>query len=189
MEAEKQPGRCPMKSIYLILTRSESVPSRLIGHFTNEPFTHVSISFDPASAVMVSFARRYPHLPLPAGLVEEHMDGGFYRNQGNIPCAVLKLEVDESTYWRAKDRVDGMLVRRREYRYSVLGLLACRMGIEAEIPGHYFCSQFVAEILEDTCHVKLPCPPSLMHPADYLEMDCFRCEFCGGLRDYLAGAA
>ena len=178
-----------MKSIYLILTRSTSAASRLIGHFTDEPFTHVSIAFDPGRLVMYSFARKYARLPLPAGLVEEHMDSGFYRIQGNIPCAVLRLDVDEKTYWRAKDRVCDMLIRRRELRYSVLGLLACKLGIEAEIPGYYFCSQFVAEILADTCRVRLPCPPSLMHPADYLEMDCFRCDFCGGLREYLARAA
>ena len=178
-----------MKSIYLILTRSTSAASRLIGHFTDAPFTHVSIAYEPKTHIMYSFARKYARLPLPAGLVEEHMDGGFYRNQGNIPCAVLRLEVDEKTYYRAKNRICDMLVRREEFRYSVLGLLACRMGIEAEIPGHYFCSQFVAEILADTSRVNLPCPPSLMHPADYLEMDCFRCEFCGGLTEFLAKSA
>jgi len=177
-----------MKSIYLILTRSTSVPSRLIGHFTDEPYTHVSIAFEPYSGVMYSFARKYAHFPLPAGLVEEHMDDGFYRYQGNIPCAVLRLDVDSKTWYRARNRVGDMMNRRKEYRYSVFGLLACKLGIEAEIPGQYFCSQFVAEILEQTCGVKLPCPPSLMHPADYLEMDCFRCEFCGGFREYLARA-
>ena len=178
-----------MKSIFLILTRSTSAVSRLIGHFTDEPFTHVSIAFEPDRLVMYSFARKYARLPLPAGLVEEHMDGGFYRYQGNIPCAVLRLDVDEKTYYRARDRVCDRLVRRGDYRYSVLGLLACKLGIEAEIPGHYFCSQFVAEILENTCRVRLPYPPSLMHPADYLEMDCFRCDFCGGLQEFLAKAA
>lgn len=174
-----------MKSVYLILTRSTSVASRLIGHVTDEPFTHVSIAFDPQQAVMFSFARKYSRLPLPAGLVEERMNCGFYRQQGNIPCAVLRLDVDDRTYYRARDRVSDMLIRRREYRYSILGLLACRMGIPVKMPGYYFCSQFVAEILEETCHVSLPCPASLMHPADYLDMDCFRCEFCGGLEEYV----
>jgi len=123
-----------MKSIYLILTRSTSAASRLIGHFTDEPYTHVSIAFEPKSRIMYSFARKYARLPLPAGLVEEHMDGGFYRNQGNIPCAVLRLDVDERTWRRARDRVCDMFVRREEFRYSVLGLLACKMGIPAEIP-------------------------------------------------------
>ena len=173
-----------MKSIYLILTRSTSVASTLIGHYTDEPYTHVSIAFEPASRVMYSFARRYARLPLPAGLVEEHTDSGFYRIQGNIPCAVLRLDVEKSVYYRARARVDAMLVRRREYRYSLLGLLMCKLGIPLEIPGYYFCSQFVAEILEKTCGVDLPCPASLMHPADYLDMDCFRCEFCGGLQDF-----
>ena len=178
-----------MKSIYLILTRSTSVASTLIGHCTDEPYTHVSIAFAPDSRVMYSFARRYAHFPLPAGLVEEHMDGGFYRIQGNIPCAVLRLDVENTIYYRARAHVDAMLVRRREYRYSILGLLMCRMGIPLEIPGYYFCSQFVAEVLEEICGVRLPRPASLMHPADYLEMDCFRCEFCGGLQDFAAKRA
>lgn len=178
-----------MKSIYLILTRSTSVASALIGHFTDEPYTHVSIAFEASSPVMYSFARRYARLPLPAGLVEERMDGGFYRTQGNIPCAVLRLDVDDRTYYRARNRVANMLIRRREYRYSILGLLACKLGIDVEIPGYYFCSQFVAEVLAESCRVNLPHPASLMHPADYLGMDCFRCEFRGGLQDLLDSRA
>ena len=151
MAPENNIAGAAMKSIYLILTRSTSAVSRLIGHFTDEPYTHVSIALEPKSRIMYSFARKYARLPLPAGLVEEHMDGGFYRDQGNIPCAVLRMDVDDRVYYRAKDRICDMLVRREEFRYSVLGLLACKMGIPAEIPGYYFCSQFVAEILADTC--------------------------------------
>ena len=173
-----------MKSIYLILTRSTSAASRLIGHFTDAPFTHVSIAFEPRTHIMYSFARKYARLPLPAGLVEEHMDGGFYRNQGNIPCAVLRLEVDEKTYYRAKNRICDMLVRREEFRYSVLGLLACRMGIEAEIPGHYFCSQFVAETLRRSKAAMPERKTNLYLPKDLTDIPGLVPEYQGTHRDF-----
>ena len=48
------------KNIYIILTRSDTFISRLIGFFTKEPFTHASIAFDDSLDRMYSFARLNP---------------------------------------------------------------------------------------------------------------------------------
>lgn len=170
-----------MKNIYIILTCSASLPSRLIRFCTGETYTHVSIAFDDDIRAMYSFARRYASLPLPAGLVEEHIDGRFYRNQGNIPCRVLTMTVTNREYHTLKSTVYNMLCRADEYRYSIVGLLFCKFRIPLEIPGYFFCSQFVAKLLGDSGIVPLPKHPSLMHPADFLDIDGFTCLFDGGL--------
>ncbi len=170
-----------MKSIYLLLTRSSSIPSRLIGIFTNEPFTHVSIAFDRELTTLYSFARKYPSLPLPAGLMEEHIDAGFYQKQGDIPCALLQMEVPEKIYARAETLVYNMFQRREEYGYSVLGLLLCRLRIPLDIPNRYFCSQFVSSVLADSGALDLPKPASLMHPFDFCSLDGLRILYLGSL--------
>lgn len=170
-----------MKNIYIILTQSTTITSRLIRCFTGEIYTHVSIAFDDDIHAMYSFARKYASLPLPAGLVEEHIDRGFFRSQGNIPCRVLTIGVSNREYYRLKDRVHNMLCRANEYKYSIIGLLLCKFCIPVEIPGHFFCSQFVAHLLEDSGIAVLPKHPALMHPADFLEIDGFTCLFDGGL--------
>lgn len=159
-----------MKNVYIILTKSESVPSRLIGLFTHEKFTHSSIAFEDDLSVMYSFARKYSRLPLPAGLVEEKTDCGFYKNQQDIPCAVLKLKVSDKIYFRMKYKVREMMNRRDDYKYSILGLLMCGMNIAADIPDSYFCSQFVAFVLSESGAVEFDKPASLMHPTDFYRM-------------------
>ena len=175
-----------MKSIYLLLTRSTSVPSRLIGLFTSEPFTHGSLAFDPELTVLYSFARKYPAVPLPAGLMEEHLDRGFYRRQGDIPCALLQMDVPDKIYYRAKTLVYNMLQRRENYRYSLFGLFLCRLRIPLDVPDRYFCSQFVGTVLAESGALELPKPASLMHPFDFCSLDGLHVLYLGGLTDLRA---
>lgn len=58
-------------SIYILLTRSGTWFSRLIHLVTSDCYTHASIGLDGPSGPFYSFARRYEHFALPAGLVEE----------------------------------------------------------------------------------------------------------------------
>ena len=66
----------------------------------------------------------------------------------------------------------------RAYRYSLLGLLACRAGREWTRPGRYFCSQLVAELLLCAGAV-LPKPPSLMRPQDLTAVPGAMCVWRG----------
>lgn len=170
-----------MKSIYLLLTRSSSLPSKLIGLFTNEPFTHVSIAFDRELTAMYSFARKYPAFPLPAGLMEEHISDGFYRKQNALPCALLRTDVPDNIYSRAETLVYNMFQRRDEYAYSILGLLFCRFHIPLAFPDRYFCSQFVGTVLAESGALELPKPASLMHPFDFCSVDGLDVLYLGSL--------
>ena len=57
-------------SIYILLTRSGTWFSRLIHLVTSDCYTHASIGLDGPSGPFYSFARKYEHFALPAGLVE-----------------------------------------------------------------------------------------------------------------------
>lgn len=170
-----------MKSLYILLTRSRSLTSRVIGLFTSEPFTHASLAFDRELTVLYSFARKYSGMPLPAGLMEEHIDRGFYRRQGDIPCALLRMDVPDRIYSRAKTMVYNMFQRREDYTYSILGLFLCHLHISLDFRNRYFCSQFVGTILEESGALKLPKPASLMHPFDFCSMDRLQILYLGSL--------
>ncbi len=172
-----------MKSIYILLTRSTSVASRLIGLFTGEPFTHVSIAFEHDLNVLYSFARLHPSLPLPAGLTEEHIDCGFFKKQGDIPCALLQMDVPDKIYFRAKNLVYNMFQCRKDYHYNFFGLLLCRLRIPRDTPNQYFCSQFVSTVLAESGALALPKPASLMHPYDFCSIDGLQILYLGGLAD------
>ena len=150
------------RTIYILLTRSGTCFSRLIHLATQDSYTHASIGLDGPSGPFYSFARKYEHLALPAGLVEESVTP----RRRAVPCCLYELRVSEDTYRALRRRLSAMYARREEYRYNLLGTLACYFNLSLRRRRHYFCSQFVAGLLEDCGAVELPKPPTLLRPAD-----------------------
>ena len=57
------------RRIYILLTRSGTWFSHLIYFATRDSYTHASIGLDGPSGPFYSFARKYRHFALPAGLM------------------------------------------------------------------------------------------------------------------------
>lgn len=181
-----------MPYIYLFLSATETYTSKAIRFTTAETFTHVALSFDPSLSKMYSFARTQPLFPLPAGFIDENIAVGFYKNHPDIPCLLLRLPVNQRSLQLARQQIFAMLTMRNKYRYNLLGLFLCKLNIENKRPWHFFCSQFVSEILENSQAITLPKRPSLMHPADFLQLPELELIFegtCGQLQQNLALAS
>lgn len=172
-----------MKRIYLLLTRSSTVISGVIHALTGDAYTHVSLSLDPQLRSFYSFGRFYPQLPLPAGFVRETLDGGYYGRHCAMPCALYSLDVCEQAYEALLDQLAQMCREANSYRYNLLGLVLCRMDFAHERGRHFFCSQFVARMLELSGAARLPKPASLMRPMDFAWLSGVRLLHCGELRE------
>lgn len=161
--------------------------SRLIHWATSDPYTHVSISLDRDLTKLYSFARRYQYTPLPAGLVREELCRGYFSHHGDIDCILYRLDVKDEVYNNLVKRIDEMMQNSEEYKYSVLGVLLCKLDIAHERGCHYFCSQFVGEILKQSGALDLPKPSSLMRPYDYSKLKQLVPEYHGALRGLAHG--
>lgn len=154
------------RTVYLLLTRSETYFSRLIHHFTDGEFTHASLGLEGPAGHFYSFARKYPRLPFPGGFIREQADRGFFSLHPHIPCCLYELEVSEDTYQFLRRRLQVMYEHRERYHYSILGTLACFFGLPLVRRHHKFCSEFVAELLWESGAVKLGRDPCLTRPMD-----------------------
>lgn len=172
-----------MKSIFILLTHSNTCISKAIKLATNDTYTHVSISFHSTLQPLYSFARKYSATPLPAGLRTESFTTGFYKKNNGIPCALYELKVEDSIYEAAKDAVETMMKNSCIYHYNIMGLILCRLNIPFHRDHHYFCSEFVSAILKEHHAMKLPKEPSLMRPNDYTNMPLLSCLFEGTLNN------
>lgn len=170
-----------MKSIYILLTKSDTYISKIIKLTTSDTYTHVSIAFDKSLQPLYSFSRKYVHFPLPAGLRIEPLTEGFYKKYDYIPCALYELKVEDDVYAAAKQKVEQMMVKAPLYRFSVIGLVLCRLGIPFHRQHHYFCSEFVSKILHNSKALSLPKEPSLMRPNDFTKIPNLTCLFEGQL--------
>lgn len=167
--------------IYVLLTRSATIPARIIRLFTGDRFSHASIAFDPRLDTLCSFARIHTGFPLPAGLIREDLSKGVFGRNPFMECKLLTLSVDPYTYDRAFRLASAMLQRKKRYGYNLWGLILCRYGIVNERSRHLFCSQFVAKILSESGAVVLPKPASLTRPQDFDTMDGFITIYKGSL--------
>lgn len=178
-----------MPNIHILLTKSTTFVSQMIAMSTNAAFTHASICLDGTLHDFYSFARRLPYFPLPAGLVCEGLGDGYWGMHPEIPCLLLTLPVSDRALLRMRRQIDMMMESPEAYRYDLLGLLLCAADIAHRRKGHYFCSQFVGELLSLSAAAELPCDPSLLHPDDFLSLPdieiCYRGSL-GELAAYIA---
>ena len=154
------------RAIHILLTRSGTWFSRLIHLATQDDYTHASIGLDGPAGPFYSFARKYEHFALPAGLVEEQVAG----RRRAVPCCLYELRVSQDTYIALRRQLQAMYAQREEYHYSVLGAFACYFNLSLQRRHHFFCSQFVAGLLADCGAVELPKPPTLLRPADFCSL-------------------
>ena len=154
-----------MKTLYIFLTRSGTLLSNLVYSLTGAQYTHVSLAFDEDLSTLYSSTRKNGYTMFPAGPSREYLNRGVFLMRENIPCALYALEVTDEAYTRAKRRTQHMMHHGKLYRFNSLGLLLCWMHIRWQRRRHYFCSQFVSEVLQKSGALELPKPSTLMHPA------------------------
>ena len=151
------------RDIYILVTKSNTYFSRFIHVMTDAPYTHASIGLDGLQGDFYSFARKYRLLMLPAGLIKEEVDRA---GAGRIRYQMYRLRVSPETCLRLRRLLTDMYAARRRYRYNILGVFTAYFHRPFSRRDCYFCSQFVAGLLEDCGAVELPKPPTLLRPAD-----------------------
>src|SRR5690554_939767 len=67
-----------MKKIYIVLTRTNTILSRLISIIKNDEYTHASISLNKDLNYMYSFGRKNKYNPFIGRFVKENIDEGVY---------------------------------------------------------------------------------------------------------------
>lgn len=157
-----------MKTIYILLTNTGTITSRLIRKFSDLEYTHSCISLDGYN--FYSFSRKYTYLILPAGMVIENTDKGGLKRFSNRNCVLYKLDIEDKKYNKL-DKVINKMMKNTKLRYNILGLLCCRLGFAFERQNHMFCSEFVCWVLVKSDIIYLEKSRSLYKPSDLMQID------------------
>lgn len=178
-----------MQTIYLLLTRSSTVLSRMVYLVTGDRYTHLSVSFEPGLQPLYSSSRKNGETLFPAGPCQERFDRGYLSRHPQTPCALYELQVSDAVYARARAETEAIMANAGRYSFNILGLILLRLNIPWHRPGHYFCSQMVSEILQNSGALALPKDPVLMRPMDYTRMPQLTCVYQGRLGELMHGGA
>lgn len=172
-----------MKSIYLILSQTGTLPSRAFKHITRQPFNHLSISLNRDLTLLYSFARRTPHNPLNAGFIQECLRTGTFASFPQTQCRIYRLDVTQEQYAHLVSLIRHFETYAHRYNYNFVGLLFIWAKIPISRDNHYVCSQFVGYLLEQIS-VQLPKPYTLLLPTDICELAQLHLCYEGYLHDY-----
>lgn len=174
------------KKIYILLTDTGTLFTKLIKLFTKKPYNHASISFDSELSEVYSFGRKRINNPFHGGFVKEDMNNDLFK-QAN--CAIYSFTVTETQIQKMKCYIKGIEEDKESYRYNFLGLFGFLLNKPINRKKAFFCSQFVASVLKECSMLHFEKPLSLMAPNDFQSIPQLQFVYEGELNDYLNSGA
>lgn len=142
-------NRQEYRSVYILLTRSDTYFSRLIHLLTDEDYTHVSICLDADLQHFYSFGRKSDIFMFPAGFVQETLQDGVFRRFHQMPCALYELQVPLNVYRANSTAHPADAIHRRHLSLQLSGRSALQAGICPSTAPSLFllpvCSRFIAK--------------------------------------------
>ncbi|MEW9050223.1 MAG: hypothetical protein AB2392_03645 [Neobacillus sp.] len=175
-----------MRKVYVLLTDTGTVLTKIIKLYTKKPHNHASIALDDQLWNVYSFGRKRPSNPFLAGFVRENIRGGIFRK---ADCAIYCCTISEQQYETICQKIREIEANKSDYRYNLLGLFAVMFNREFDRKNAFFCSHFVAALLEE-CGVEINKrkPLSLVTPDDIKKSSSLELVYEGKLSSYFLEA-
>jgi len=170
------------KEIYIMLTGTSSVLSRIIKFYTKKPYNHASIAFDPELKEVYSFGRKRMANPFLGGFVKEDVTQGLFKN---ATCIIYSLRITEEQYESIKQLINDFERHKDDYRYHFIGLIGFLINKPIKRKKAFFCSQFVATTLKESQVTNFDKPLQLVSPFDLQEIEMLDVIYEGDLQSYL----
>lgn len=169
------------RNVYIVLTDTGSILTKMIKLYTKKPYNHASISFDSNLTEMYSFGRKKMNNPFNGGFVQEDVNNGLFKE---ADCVVYSLTVTEEDLDKMRNYINDMEKQKEVYRYNFLGLFGFFFHKPIQRENSYFCSEFVASVLTTCSGVRFNKPTALIAPSDLQEVPNIQLIYEGKLKDY-----
>lgn len=137
-----------MKKIYIVLTHTGTILSRIIKTYTKDEFSHSSISLDIELKEMYSFGRLNPYNPFWGGFVHEYIDKGTFKRFYKTRVKVYSLKITEEQYEVIKSIIEKIRNDKENYKFNTIGLFAAGFHKKIEKCHSFYCAEFVKYLLE-----------------------------------------
>ena len=133
------------KCIYIVLSRSGTILSRIIHLVTRDRFTHSSLALDEDMKLLFSFGRRYDHNPFLGCFKRESLTDLHYRR--GRPGMIIAIPVTPEQYDEVSRHVQEFRDFADAFSYNIPGLVASIFHRTFEGYYRFFCSEFVYHVL------------------------------------------
>lgn len=171
-----------MEKIYIVITYTGTILSKIVKFYTRDKFSHVSIALDKNLDKMYSFGRLNPYNPFWGGFVHEKIDRGTFKRFKNTEAIIYSLEVTEKQYRTITKKIEFIKQNKEYFSFNVIGLFAVCLNKKIKFKHSFYCAEFVKHILEKA---KIESNlPAIIKPGDFRNLPNNIEEYRGKLRDY-----
>ncbi len=174
-------------SIYVVISRTGTLLSRVIGMISGGVYNHASLSLDESLSVMYSFGRLNAYNPVVGGLVKESPFFGTFKRFHGTEVIVYRVPVTRQQKEALETCLHEMYAERRRYGYNFLGLLAAAFGIYWQRENRYYCSEFVRDVLGWYSVLDAKRYYGIIKPEDFAAIPGAEPVYRGNLRKYAIG--
>lgn len=171
-----------MKKIYIVLTHTGTLLSRIIRQYTKDEFSHVSISLDKDLGKMYSFGRLNPKNPFIGGFVHEYIDKGTFKRFFRTKAKVFSLAVTNEQYKIIEDTINEINSTKEDYKFNVLGLFAAGFHKKIGKEHSFYCAEFVKYVM-DQANIDTDLP-EVVKPEDFKKIGNLQEIYQGFLKNY-----
>lgn len=173
-----------MKKLYIVLTHTGTMLSRIIKCFTKDEYSHISMALDENLDEMYSFGRLNAYNPFWGSFVHEGIDIGTFKRFKKTRTEVYSLNVSDEQYDKARKIITYFIENRQKYRFNFIGL-AC-VGINKRVirKNRFYCAEFVKHVLKSAGITEVNGLPKLIKPEDFKKMPGLKLEYKGLLKKY-----
>ncbi|MCT8977702.1 hypothetical protein N4T77_13965 [Clostridium sp. CX1] len=156
--------------LYIVLTRTNTVMSKLIQFVKNDEYTHAAISLDKELNNMYGFGRKNTYNPFVGRFRQEKVDEGLYKFHKNLPGVIMEVEVSKQQYKKAKDLLNHFIFNSNLYKYNYKGLIHSLFNKAECSETRFLCSEFVYHILKESNIADLDISRNLVRPQSLLDL-------------------
>lgn len=143
--------------VFIFLSYTDTNIAKLIKAYTHDPYAHSSLSFDTELKDMVSFDAR--------GIIKENIFTDVYKDKSDVArYSLYAYMATASEYDAMKAFVNDLLNKQSKMKYNILGLTNFIFGKGSERENKFFCSEFVASVINAGNNKIIKTKPYLTSP-------------------------
>ncbi|MBQ9072330.1 MAG: hypothetical protein IJY25_04165 [Bacilli bacterium] len=170
------------RKIYIVLTYTGTILSRIIRFYTRDEFSHVSLSLDKKLNKMYSFGRLNPYNPFIGGFVREGINIGTFKRFKNTKAEIYCIEVTNEQYNKIRQIIKNINLNREDYKFNFMGLVLAGINYRYTRKKCFYCAEFVKYLInEANLEIKLS---NAVKPIDFKKYNNLDILYTGVLKNY-----
>ena len=153
--------------IFITLMHTGTSLANIIKKVTHDEFSHVGISLTSDLDPIYSFGRKKVSAAQGTGFSIMNHDDPFFKKAADTTYQVYVMYLTKEEYSAMRSRLQYFIDNKDNLKYDFKSLILNYLHIPSEFSKKYFCSRFVAEVINEGR--KLEKKPSLYRPNDFID--------------------